>query len=489
MFRSLITILHYTCSEPGCVLRNRDNEYKIKGVLGYNMKKQNWHKESWKLYEALQQPKWPDGETHCQVIGELEKLPPLVFAGEIRSLHKNLADAAQGKAFLLQGGDCAEEFNSCTAPAIRETLKVILQMAIILTYSSEKPVIKVGRIAGQYAKPRSSPTETVDGVVLPSFRGDMINSAKPTIEARRPDSQRLLASYYRSVSTLNLLRAFTRGGFASLEKVHAWNKEFVSQSKEGATYNSLAQEIDKALSFIKVIGFAADNAPQIKEVEFFTSHEALLLDYEQALTRRDSLTGEWYDCSAHLLWVGNRTRHPDGAHIEFFRGLHNPLGVKIGKDHTIDEIKKLIHILNPDNQWGKITLITRFGRDHISESLPPLIRAIEEEGARVLWSCDPMHGNTYLSNSKFKTRNFNDILSEIKSFFEIHQSEGTIPGGIHFELTGEDVTECIGGAQKIEDQQLKENYATTCDPRLNAQQSLELAFLISRMLNRDFQQP
>ena len=447
------------------------------------MKKHDWNKDTWKRYEALQQPEWPDREAHRRVVGELEKLPPLVFAEEIRSLRKKLAEAAQGRAFLLQGGDCAEEFDSCTGPAIRETLKVILQMAVVLTYSSEKPVIKVGRIAGQYAKPRSSPTETVNGEVLSSYRGDMVNSAEPTREARCPDSRRLLSSYYRSASTLNLLRAFTRGGLASLEKVHAWNKEFVKQSKEGANYERLAQEIDKALSFIKVIGFAADNAHQIKEVEFFTSHEALLLDYEQALTRRDSLQKKWYDCSAHLLWIGNRTRQPDGAHVEFFRGLHNPVGIKVGPDYTIDEIKRLLQTLNPENKWGKIVLVTRFGKEHIEKSLPPLIRALKDEKSRVLWCCDPMHGNTYLSHSKFKTRNFNDILAEITSFFEIHRSEGTYPGGVHFELTGNNVTECIGGAQKIEDRQLEENYSTTCDPRLNAQQSLELAFLISQMLN------
>ncbi len=449
------------------------------------MENKNWNKESWKQHRALQQPEWPDEEAHEQVLSEIETLPPLVFAGEIRSLRKHLADAAQGKAFLLQGGDCAEEFSSCTAPVIRETLKVILQMAAILTYAGEKPVIKIGRIAGQYAKPRSNPTELVNGAELPSYRGDMVNSAKPTPESRRPDCQRQLASYYRSASTLNLLRAYTRGGFASLEKVHAWNKEFVERSREGKSYNRLAREIDKALTFIKVIGFASDNAPQISEVEFFTSHEALLLGYEQALTRQDTLTGEWYDCSAHLLWIGNRTRQSDGAHIEFFRGLNNPLGIKIGKDHTADEVQKLLQILNPNNEWGRITLITRFGKDHISQYLPPLIRAIKKEGARVLWSCDPMHGNTYTADSQYKTRNFKDILSEIKSFFKIHHSEGTVPGGIHFELTGENVTECVGGAQQIEDHQLKHNYATSCDPRLNAQQSLELAFSIARMLKSD----
>jgi 3-deoxy-7-phosphoheptulonate synthase len=451
------------------------------------MDTKNWSKDSWKNFTVLQQPEWPDKESHGEVLSQISKLPPLVFAGEIRSLYKGLADAAQGKAFLLQGGDCAEEFASCTAPSIRETLKVILQMAVILTYAGEKPVIKVGRIAGQYAKPRSKPTELVNGIEIPSYRGDMINKDEPTMDARLPDCHRLLESYFRSSSTLNLLRAFTRGGFASLDKIHAWNKEFVEKSQQGERYNKVAQDIDKALTFIRTIGLAPENVPQINEVKFYTSHEALLMGYEESLTRQDSLTGKWYDCSAHMLWIGDRTRQLDGAHVEFFRGLNNPIGIKIGPNHDLDTIKKLLEKLNPDNEWGRITLITRFGKREIAKYLPNLIRNIEEEGARVLWSCDPMHGNTYTSESSYKTRNFTDILSEIRSFFEIHQSEGTVPGGVHFELTGENVTECVGGAQQIEDHQLQQNYATNCDPRLNAQQSLELAFLISEMLKCDYQ--
>ncbi|MBT4290368.1 MAG: 3-deoxy-7-phosphoheptulonate synthase class II [Deltaproteobacteria bacterium] len=451
------------------------------------MNTKNWSKESWKNFPVLQQPEWPDKESHRAVLSQISKLPPLVFAGEIRSLYKGLADAAQGKAFLLQGGDCAEEFASCTAPSIRETLKVILQMAVILTYAGEKPVVKVGRIAGQYAKPRSKPTEVVNDIEIPSYRGDMINRDEPTMEARLPDCNRLLESYFRSASTLNILRAFTRGGFASLDKVHAWNKEFVEKSQQGERYNKVAQDIDKAVTFIKTIGFTVENVPQINEVKFYTSHEALLMGYEESLTRQDSLTGKWYDCSAHMLWIGDRTRQLDGAHVEFFRGLNNPIGIKIGPDHDLDIVRKLLDKLNPDNEWGRITLITRFGKDKISRYLPGLIRGIEDIGARVLWSCDPMHGNTYTSESAYKTRSFADILSEIRSFFEIHQSEGTVPGGVHFELTGEDVTECVGGAQQIEDHQLQQNYATSCDPRLNAQQSLELAFLISEMLKCDFE--
>ncbi len=446
------------------------------------MNASNWNKGSWKNYQAKQQPLWPDEKRYQNILKEIESLPPLVFAGEIRALHKQLALAAQGKAFLLQGGDCAEEFSQCNAPTIRETLKVILQMAVVLTYGGERPVVKVGRIAGQYAKPRSKPTELIDGVEIPSFRGDLVNLADPTLQARSPDADKLLQGYFRSASTLNILRAFTRGGYASLDKVHSWNKEFVKQSKEGKSYESLANDIDKALSFMKVIGFDLEAVPQLREVYFYTSHEALLLGYEEALTRRDSITNKWYDCSAHLVWIGDRTRQLDGAHIEFFRGINNPIGIKIGPDFNLDDINSMLDILNPDNEWGRITLITRFGKVNIGDHLPQLLRGIEKEGKRVLWSCDPMHGNTYVSGSNFKTRNFEDIIGEIRDFFSIHKSEGTIPGGVHFELTGNDVTECIGGAQRIADHQLVENYTTTCDPRLNAKQSLELAFLIADIL-------
>lgn len=448
------------------------------------MSSQNWSKDSWKSYPAMQQVDWPDVEHYQNILRQITALPPLVFAGEIRKLRSLLADASSGNGFLLQGGDCAEEFSECTAPTIRETMKVILQMAVILTYAGEKPVIKVGRIAGQYAKPRSSPTETRDGVELPSFRGDMVNSSDFTEAARRPDAQKLLNGYFHSASSLNILRAFTRGGYASLHKVHAWNKEFVKQSKAGESYEELASSIEKALTFMKVIGFDPEKVPQINEVNFYTSHEALLLGYEEALTRQDSLTGIWYDCSAHMLWIGDRTRQLDGAHVEFLKGVHNPIGIKIGPDHEPDVINKLIETLNPENETGRIVIISRFGKDRISDYLPPLIRSVKKSGASVLWSCDPMHANTFVSDSSYKTRNFNDILSEIKQFFEIHYAEGTYPGGVHFELTGKDVTECIGGAQEIMDHQLQKNYATSCDPRLNAQQSLELAFMIADMLRR-----
>ncbi|MBU2512171.1 3-deoxy-7-phosphoheptulonate synthase class II [bacterium] len=443
-----------------------------------------WNKDSWKLFPAMQQVDWPDKEQYVNVLQQITDLPPLVFAGEIRKLRKLIADAAEGRGFLLQGGDCAEEFKECTALTIRETMKVILQMAVVMTFAGEKPVIKVGRIAGQYAKPRSSPVEIRDGVELPSFRGDMVNASDFTKEARNPDCKRLLDGYFHSASSLNILRAFTRGGYASLEKVHAWNKEFLKQSKEGKSYEELAFQIEKALTFMRVIGFEPEKVPQLSEVNFYTSHEALLLGYEEALTRQDSLTGIWYDCSAHLLWIGDRTRQVDGAHVEFLRGVHNPIGIKIGPDHDLDDLKRILDTLNPNNESGRMVIITRFGKEKIATYLPPLLRSIKEHGAKVLWSCDPMHGNTFTSDSNYKTRNFNDILMEIRHFFEIHYAEGTVPGGVHFELTGKDVTECMGGAQEIMDHHLENNYATSCDPRLNAQQSLELAFLIADMLKR-----
>ncbi len=446
------------------------------------MKIKEWNRESWKTFPAQQQVEWPDEKEYEDVIQQLSNLPPLVFAGEIRKLHQLLTDASEGRAFLLQGGDCAEEFSECRAPAIRETMKVILQMAVILTYAGEKPVIKMGRIAGQYAKPRSSPTETIDGTELPSYRGDLVNSPGFTKEDREPDCQRLLGGYFRSASSLNILRAFTGGGYASLEEVQTWNKEFVKQSPQGRSYENLANEIEKALTFMKVIGLDPKTVPQLNEVDFYTSHEALLLGYEQALTRQDSLTGLWYACSAHMLWIGDRTRQADGAHVEFLRGVLNPVGIKIGPGHNIDELLQVINILNPANLTGRITVITRFGRDSIEKYLPELVRAVTREGLHVLWSCDPMHGNTYVSDSSYKTRDYNAITGEIKSFFDIHSAEGTVPGGIHFELTGKNVTECVGGAQEISDAHLEDSYQTSCDPRLNAQQSLELAFMIAEML-------
>jgi len=440
-----------------------------------------WSKTSWRDFSALQQPKWPDSAALDKVIEDLSSLPPLVFAGEIRSLKEMLAKAVTGDAFLLQGGDCSENFSQVTAPNIRETLKVLLQMAIVLTYAGGKPVIKVGRIAGQFAKPRSADTETRDGVELPSYRGDMVNKAEFTLEARTPNPKFMLKGYNMAASTLNLLRAFTRGGYGSLQRVQAWNQEFVAQSPMGRSYNRLAKQISQAIQFMETIGISSDT-PQINQTQLFTSHEALLLPYEQSLTRQDSITGDWYDCSAHMVWIGERTRQIDGAHVEFLRGVHNPLGVKVGPNYDLDNIKRLITALNPDNEPGRLTLITRFGLKNVEKSLPQLLRETKREGFNIVWSCDPMHANTYTATSGHKTRNFNDILSEITCFFEAHWSEGTIPGGVHLEMTGNDVTECTGGAHNIIDEELASNYMTSCDPRLNAEQSLEVAFQIADMI-------
>lgn len=446
------------------------------------MANSTWSKTSWQNFPALQQPNWPDKKEYEEAVATLSKLPPLVFAGETRALKRQLAQAAEGKAFLLQGGDCAEDFSMCTAPGIRELLKVILQMTVVLGYAGGKPVVKVGRMAGQYAKPRSSDTEMVNGVELPSYRGDMVNDVNPTPEARRPDPQRMIKGYHLACATMNILRAFTRGGYAALDRVHAWNNEFVKNSPQGQSYEKVASDIDQAINFMKVVGLDTDNIPQLQQATFFTSHEALLLGYEQALTRQDSTTGDWYDCSAHMLWIGDRTRQLDGAHIEFFRGVLNPIGMKVGPNHDIEEIKQIITKLNPENEPGRLTFITRFGADKIENYLPQLLREIKKEGYNIVWSCDPMHGNTYTAETGHKTRNFDNILQEIRSFFEIHWAEGTVPAGVHFEMTGENVTECTGGGRQIEDQHLSERYMTMCDPRLNAEQSLELAFLIAEML-------
>ena len=440
-----------------------------------------WTKSSWQNHEALQQPKWPDPAEYQKVVDTISLLPPLVFAGEVRDLKKQLAAASEGRAFVLQGGDCSEEFANCTAPGIRETLKVILQMAVILSYAGGKPVVKIGRMAGQYAKPRSSDTEMVDGKEISSYRGDMVNSPEPTAEARIPDPQRMLKGYHLATATMNILRAFTRGGYAALHRVQEWNNDFVRKSPLGRSYERLARNIDQALNFMQVVGLNTDT-PQLNQASFYTSHEALLLGYEQALTRQDSITGGWYDCSAHMLWIGDRTRQLDGAHVEFFRGVGNPIGMKVGPDHDIETIKKIIEKLNPENEPGKLTLITRFGCKQIEDYLPSLIREIKRQGYKVVWSCDPMHGNTYTAEGGLKTRNFNDILQEIQCFFEIHWAEGSVPGGVHFELTGENVTECTGGGRNIMDQHLRNNYQTTCDPRLNNEQSLELAFQIAEMI-------
>jgi len=440
-----------------------------------------WTKTSWQNFTARQQPQWPDRVEMEQAVATVAKLPPLVFAGEVRTLKEQLADAVTGKAFLLQGGDCAEDFERCTAPGIRETLKVILQMAVILTYVGAKPVIKVGRLAGQYAKPRSSDTEVVAGQEIASYRGDMVNSPEADAHARIPDPQRLVKGYYLAAATMNIARAFTRGGYGALHRVHAWNNEFVRSSPMGRSYERVAGQIDQALNFMRVVGIDTD-IPQLNQATFFTSHEALLLGYEEALTRQDSITGKWYDCSAHMVWIGDRTRQLDGAHVEFLRGVGNPIGVKIGPDHDIDQLKQLINKLSPDNEPGRLTLITRFGADQVADYLPALVRQIKAEGFQVVWSCDPMHGNTYTATSGYKTRNFSDILQELRSFFEIHWAEGSVPGGVHFELTGDDVTECVGGGRNILAQELNRNYQTNCDPRLNAEQSLELAFALAEMI-------
>ncbi len=446
------------------------------------MAHQAWNKSSWQNFPVVQQPNWPDREAYQEALAELATLPPLVFAGEIRELKRQLAMAAEGKAFLLQGGDCAEDFARCTAPAVRELLKVILQMTVILGYAGGKPVVKVGRMAGQYAKPRSSDTEMVNGVELSSYRGDMVNGIDPTPEARRPEPQRMLKGYHLACATMNILRAFTRGGYAALDRVHAWNNEFVKRSPQGQMYERVARGIDQAINFMRVVGLDTDNIPQLQQASFFTSHEALLLGYEEALTRQDSTTGGWYDCSAHMVWIGERTRQVDGAHVEFCRGILNPVGVKIGPNYEVDNVQRLVTALNPGREPGRLTLITRFGAGKIEKFLPGLIRAVKETGVPVVWSCDPMHGNTYTSETGLKTRNFAEILNEIRAFFEIHWSEGTVPGGVHFEMTGDDVTECTGGGRDIKDSELRLNYQTNCDPRLNAEQSLELAFQIAEMI-------
>jgi len=476
-------VLRVTRTHPQPAPPHHPNPFNPSLFEGTRMtqQKNEWTKSSWREFQALQQPSWPDEQEVKNVLGNLSTLPPLVFAGEIRALKQQLANAVKGEAFLLQGGDCSEDFSKVTAPTIRETLKVLLQMAIVLTYAGGKPVIKVGRIAGQFAKPRSADTEVQDGVELPSYRGDMVNRPDFTPEARIPDPNNMMKGYNMAASTLNLLRAFTRGGYGSLRRVHAWNHEFLAQSPMGRSYERLAKQIDQALRFMETIGIPTDS-PQVIQTQVFTSHEALLLGYEEALTRMDSTTGDWYDCSAHMLWIGERTRQLDGAHVEFLRGVLNPIGVKVGPTYDLDNIKMLVERLNPDNEAGRITIITRLGLKNVEKVLPPLLREMKREGFNIVWSCDPMHANTYTAESGHKTRNFNDILSEITCFFETHWSEGTIPGGVHFEMTGENVTECTGGARNIIDDELAKNYLTTCDPRLNAEQSLEVAFQIADMI-------
>jgi 3-deoxy-7-phosphoheptulonate synthase len=441
-----------------------------------------WTKSSWRSFPARQQPVWPDTAACHETMKTLSRLPPLVFAGESRTLKEHLAEAVDGRAFVLQCGDCSEDFSRCTGPDIRELLKVILQMWVVLAYAGEKRVINIGRIAGQYAKPRSSDTEMVNGLELPSYRGDMVNSPEATPEDRTPDPRRMLEGYFRAAATLNLVRAFTQGGYAALDHVQAWHRASLDALPSGEKFEQLSRQIRKTINFMTAIGLDA-KTPELHQVSFFTSHEALLLDYEEALTRRDSTTGEWYDCSAHMLWIGDRTRQLDGAHVEFLSGVKNPLGLKIGPNYDLDDIKRILGKLNPDNEAGRITLITRFGAERIKSLLSPLIQEVQREGFKVVWSCDPMHGNTYQNKYGQKTRKFDDILTEIRNFIQIHQAEGTSAGGVHLELTGENVTECTGGSRKLLDWHLQLNYQSNCDPRLNAEQSVELAFELADLLH------
>ena len=439
----------------------------------------HWSPEGWRQKPVTQMPSYKDAAALKAVESELAAMPPLVFAGEARNLQAKLANVAEGRAFLLQGGDCAESFAEFNANKIRDTFRVILQMAVVLTYAGSLPVVKVGRIAGQFAKPRSSDTETQGKVTLPSYRGDNVNSLEFTPEAREPDPQRLMKSYHQSSATLNLLRAFAQGGYADLHRVHGWTLGFIEGSPLGDRYQDLANRIGDALRFMEACGINSETVPAISQTDFYTSHEALLLNYEQALTRTDSLTGEWYDTSAHFLWVGARTHQEDHAQIEFIRGIQNPLGLKCSPTLKPDELLRLIDTLNPNNISGRLTLIARMGHEQVEEKLAPLVQAVKKEGRSVVWSCDPMHGNTLTSSSGYKTRRFDHIMNEVRGFFAVHKAEGTHPGGVHFEMTGQNVTECVGGAEKIKDEDLSSRYHTHCDPRLNANQALELAFLIA----------
>ncbi|GAA76601.1 MULTISPECIES: class II 3-deoxy-7-phosphoheptulonate synthase [Pseudoalteromonas] len=443
---------------------------------------QSWNPNSWRELPILQQPQYPDQDVLKSVEGQLKTAPPLVFAEETRSLFKQLEDVCEGRAFLLQGGDCAESFSDFNAANIRDTFKTILQMAVVLTYGGKCPVVKIARMAGQYAKPRSADLETIDGVSLPSYRGDIINNIDFTAEARIPDPQRLMTAYHHSAATLNLLRAFAQGGLADLHQVNRWNMGFVAANPQKQKYQQLADKIQDALEFMEVCGINSTIAPSLKETDLYTSHEALLLGYEEALTRRDHLSGDWYDCSAHFVWIGERTRQLDHAHIEFFKGIKNPIGVKVGPGMDPDELIRLIDALNPDNIPGRLTLITRMGADILPEKLPALVRKVQQEGRKVIWSSDPMHGNTEKATSGYKTRNFDNIMREISQFFSVHKAEGSYAGGVHLEMTGQHVTECTGGAYGLSDDDLAQRYKTQCDPRLNADQVLELGFLVADLL-------
>ena len=447
-----------------------------------DMAQTTWSPNSWRSKPILQVPDYPDEAVLNGVEAELAANPPLVFAGEARKLKSQLADVAEGNAFLLQGGDCAESFAEFSANNIRDTFKVMLQMAVVLTFGAACPIVKVGRMAGQFAKPRSAPMEKQGEVELPSYRGDIVNGIDFNSADRVPDPTRMMKAYHQAASTLNLLRAFSQGGFADLHKVHQWNLDFVADSAQGARYKALADRLDETLRFMAACGLTADKVPVMSETDFYTSHEGLLLWYEEALTRQDSLTGGWYDCSAHMIWIGDRTRQIDGAHVEFCRGIQNPIGMKCGPSSDPDELIRVIDALNPENEAGRLTLIARMGSDKVQDHLPALVRRVKEEGRKVVWSSDPMHGNVIKSPSGYKTRPFDRILSEVRQFFEVHQAEGTHAGGVHFEMTGQDVTECLGGAQEITDSDLSARYHTHCDPRLNGAQALELAFLLAEEL-------
>ncbi len=441
-----------------------------------------WSPDSWRARPIRQVPAYPDPAHLAAAEAKLHRYPPLVFAGEARRLRAALAQAADGRAFVLQGGDCAESFADFTANIIRDTFRVLLQMAVVLTFGAGVPVVKMGRMAGQFAKPRSADEETVDGTTLPSYRGDIINGPDFTPAARIPDPARMEAAYFQSAGTLNLLRAFATGGYADLHEVHRWNLGFIARSPMADRYRDLAHRIDETLGFMAACGMTSGTTPQIRETDFFTSHEALLLPYEQALTRVDSTTGDWYACSAHFLWVGERTRQPDGAHVEFLRGVKNPIGIKVGPAMTEEELLALIDRLNPANEPGRLTLISRMGAQKVARILPPLLRAVRREGRRVVWLCDPMHGNTVTTAARYKTRSFEAILAEVRGFFDAHAEAGTWSGGVHVEMTGRDVTECVGGAHRLTEADLARSYETFCDPRLNAGQSLELAFLVAEEL-------
>jgi 3-deoxy-7-phosphoheptulonate synthase len=444
-----------------------------------------WSPDSWRTLPAKHIPTYPDQAALADVETTLRSYPPLVFAGEARSLKQELAEVAAGRAFLLQGGDCAESFAEFHPDNIRDTFRVLLQMAVALTWAASCPVVKVSRMAGQFAKPRSSDTEQVGEVTLESYKGDIVNGMDFEENARRPDPQRLIRAYSQSAATLNLIRAFSQGGYADLHRVHGWIQGFVANSAAGSRYQEMADRISEALNFMEACGITAESAPVLRQTTFYTSHEALLLGYEQAMTRVDSTTGDWYDTSAHMLWIGERTRQLDHAHVEFMRGIKNPIGCKVGPTMQPDELIRLIDALNPENEPGRLTLISRMGADKVADVLPALVRKVKQEGREVVWSCDPMHGNTIKSTSGYKTRPFDKVLAEVRGFFGVHQGEGTYAGGVHFEMTGQDVTECMGGAQAITAEDLKDRYHTHCDPRLNGSQALELAFIIAEGIRKE----